>query len=261
MNYSFFFRTDASVLCLLLLAGCILMVSIGQFIRSRFFRHDEQESKGGVNSLLGALFGLWGFLLAFSFGNSASKFENVRSVTVEESNVIRNAVLRADVFPDSIRKDFREDLKIYLNALIDYYRYATDFDRFRKAKEVASETRSRLWARAVTASAQPNLTGPSIQLFASLTAMFDIAERRDAYLLSGVPEPVIYLLFFLALTISFIGGFTTLVIKPKEWIVIGGFLLLACTIIYITLDMGRPLRGFIQLKTGKERLMELRKMF
>ena len=261
MNYSFFFKTEAYVLCLLLLVSCILMVTLGKFARSKLLKNDQPESKGGVNSLLGALFGLWGFLLAFSFGNSATKFENVRAVTVEESNVIRNAVLRAEVFPDSIKNGFRQDMKIYLNSLIDYYQYVKEFDKFIKAKEVAFEMRNRLWSRAVNASAQPNLTGASANMFASLTAMFDIAERRDALLVAGVPELVIYMLFFLALAISFIGGFTTPVIQFKEWIIIGGFLLLACTIIYITLDLGRPLRGFIQLKTGKDRLVELRKMF
>jgi len=33
------------------------------------------------------------------------------------------------------------------------------------------------------------------------------------------------MLFFLALGISFVGGFTTPVLKSKEWIVIAGFIL------------------------------------
>ena len=78
MHYSLFFRTDASILSLILLAACIFMVRFGRFVRNKFFRTDQQESKGGVNSLLGALFGLWGFVLAFTFGNAASRFDNVR---------------------------------------------------------------------------------------------------------------------------------------------------------------------------------------
>ena len=58
MHYSLFFRTDASILSLILLAACIFMVRFGRFVRNKFFRTDQQESKGGVNSLLGALFGL-----------------------------------------------------------------------------------------------------------------------------------------------------------------------------------------------------------
>jgi len=259
MNYSFFFRTDASILCLLLFVGSILMVKFGNLCRTKIFHDDQQESKGGVNSLLGALFGLWGFLLAFTFGNSAGKYENVRTVTVEESNAIRSAILRTDIFPDSTKAVLRQDLKLYLEAQIDYYLYVKEVDKFLQAKEASAKVGKRLWSETVQVSKQLPIPGSNLQ--ASIVAMFDLAERRNVVLLSGVPELVVYLLFFLALTISFIGGFTTTDIKRKEWVIIAGFLLLACIIIYVTLDLGRPLRGFIQLTTGKERLIELRKMF
>ncbi len=99
----------------------------------------------------------------------------------------------------------------------------------------------------LNASALPNLGITSANMFASLTTMLDVAAKRDALMLSGVPEPIMYMCtFFLAIAIRFVGGFTTPVIRTKEWIVIAGFIFLACIIIYITLDLGRPLRGFIR---------------
>jgi hypothetical protein len=97
-------------------------------------------------------------------------------------------------------------------------------------------------------------------MFAALTTMLDVATKRDALLLAGVPEVIQYMLFFLALTISFIGGFTTPLIKYKEWIIIGGFAFLACCIIYITLDLSRPMRGFIRPESAANRIEELRRL-
>ena len=91
--------------------------------------------------------------------------------------------------------------------------------------------------------------------------MFDIAARRDALLSSGVPDLIFYLLFFLALVISFIGGFTTPVIGTKEWIVICGFILLACIIIYITLDLSRPMRGLMKPDVGERKIEQLQQLF
>lgn len=260
MKYSIFFSTDSSVLCLLLFISCILMVLFGKFVRHRFSK-DEQESKGGVNSLLGALFGLWAFLLAFTFGNSATHFNNVRTTIAEESSIIRNAILRTEVFPDSVRPIMRADLRKYLEARINYYVYATNPEKFKKTKEDAIAAGKSVWATTVRQASQPNMTATTNNMFASLTTMFDIGARRDVMLLSGVPEPIIYMLFLLALIISFIGGFTTPVIGRKEWIVISGFILLATIIIYITLDLGRPMRGFIKPDVGQDRMIELRKMF
>ena len=199
MNYSLFFRTDASILCFLLFTACILMVMLGKYIRNRFLHADQQESKGGVNSLLGALFGLWGFMLAFTFGNSASRFDNVRTAMVDESNTIRNAIFRAETFPDSIRTGIDADLKAYLQSRINYYTYAADLDKFNKAKEDADNISKELWKKTIHASTQPNLGITSANMFASLTTMFDVAAKRDALMLSGVPEPIIYMLFFLVL--------------------------------------------------------------
>lgn len=261
MNYSFFFTTDATVLGFLLFIGCILMVAFGKFIRNKLFHKDQQESKGGVNSLLGALFGLWGFMLAFTFGNSASRFDNIRTMIVDESNAIRNSIFRAETFPDSISNELKPDLKLYLQARIDYYAYAADPDKFNKTKQELDDLSSRLWTNTVEASHLPNLGITGANMLAALTGMYDIATKRDVLMLSGVPEPITYMLFFLALTISFVGGFTTPVIKAKEWIVITGFVLLACFIVYLTLDMGRPLRGFIRPVAAEEKLLQLQKMF
>jgi len=98
-------------------------------------------------------------------------------------------------------------------------------------------------------------------MLAALSNMFDVAAKRDALMLAGVPEPIMYMLFFLAIAISFVGGFTTPVIQTKEWIVITGFILLACIIIYITLDLARPLRGFIKPDVGEYKILELKKLF
>src|SRR5688572_16201443 len=120
-DFSLLFRTDAIVIAIILFAGCILMVIVGKVTRNKFIPGSEAESKGGVNSLLGALFGLWGFVLAFNFGNAAARFDRVREIMVDESNIFRNTILRTGFLPDSLRNDFRADLRAYLEARIVYY--------------------------------------------------------------------------------------------------------------------------------------------
>lgn len=115
-------------LCLILFVACILVVIVGKRVRGKFLKADEQESRGGVNSLLGALFGLWGFLLAFTFGNVSTRFENVRAMMAEEASLIRTVSLRIETLPDSLRGGFSEDLKKYLQARIDYYEDTGDLE-------------------------------------------------------------------------------------------------------------------------------------
>jgi len=236
------------------------MVIVGKAVRDKFLAADEHESKGGVNALLGALFGLWGFLLAFTFGNVSTRFENVRASMVEEANIIRTVILRLDLLPDSIRGGFREDVKKYLQARIDYYEYATDLQKFNQSKKDAVEIGKRLWMRTVEASHLPNIGLAANTMLVSLSAMYDVGARRDAMLMSGLPGPIRYMLFFIAMVISFVGGFTSPILKTKEWVVITGFIFLACLIIYITLDMARPMRGFIRPDVEQEKLVQLQEL-
>ena len=261
MKYSLFFRTDATVLCLILFIVCILTVRIGRFLRNKFFNKDQQESKGGVNSLMGALFGLWGFILAFTFGNSSSRFSEISNTMVAEYSAIRNVIYRSELFPDSIKNDFRNDLNKYIQARIDYYHDVADKDKFAKATADARRISMDLWHGTQRISSLPDMSGNAGNMFAALTSMYDLAARRDALLSSGVPDLIFYLLFFLALVISFIGGFTTPVIGTKEWVVIAGFILLACIIIYITLDLSRPMRGLIKPEAGQDRIEQLQNFF
>jgi hypothetical protein len=260
MDFSLFMRIDATILCVLLFIACILMVKLGLNLRKRFIKPDEPESKGGVNSLLGALFGLWGFLLAFTFGNSATRFESVRNIMVEEQNAIRNCIFRSKAFPDSISKGYQADLRQYLQARIDYYNNGTNMELLTQAKDETFINGNKLWDRTVQISMFPSMTGTANNMFTSLTNMYDIASKRDALLRAGIPEAIHYLLFFLALTISFIGGFTTPIIQAKEWMIVGGFALLACCIIYLSLDLGRPMRGFIRPEAGQQKIIELQKI-
>ena len=251
---------DPSILCLVLFLGCILMVKAGKGVRNKFFHKDEPESRGGVNSLLGALFGLWGFVLAITFGNAATRFENFRSVMVEEANIIRSVILRTEALPDSLKAGFRAELNKYLDARIDYYEYAEDAVKIQQTQQNTVDIGKRLWKSAVDISELPGFGFPGNNMMTALTTSFDIAARRDALLKSGIPLPISLMLFFLALFISFVGGFTSPFLNPKEWVVVVGFILLACIIIYITIDLARPVGGLIRVDVGQDKMVQLRQL-
>jgi phosphoglycerol transferase MdoB-like AlkP superfamily enzyme len=148
MDNSFIHTTDALVLCFILFIAMIAMVAVGK-IAGRLWRKESSEPTGGVNSLLTAVFALFGFILAFTFGMSGARYENVRDVIVEEANTIGTSVLRADLYSDSVRDAFHADFKRYLDARIAYYDNATNPRLLMKAKSDALKAQDALWARAM----------------------------------------------------------------------------------------------------------------
>ena len=214
----------------------------GKQMRKNFWNAEEGDPKGGVNALLSALFGLWAFMLAFTFNQSGNRFETVRAMIVDEGNILRNTILNADFFPDSVRDAYREDLRKYVEGRISYYDDDANEVKFRKNREELSRTATALWTR-------------------TIEQLFDIGIKREALLTAGIPMPINIMLIVLALSISLVGGFTTPMIKRKEWIVVSVFAFLASTILFITIDLARPLEGLIKPDAGQQVIVNLRNLF
>ncbi len=261
MGSSIFLKVDVTIICLILLILMPLIVKLGNSMRKRFWQSEESDTRGGINSLMGALFGLWGFMLAFSFGQSSIRFENLRSMIVDESNYLRNSILRADFFPDSIRHVYRIKLQKYLEERINYYNNARDELKLKNNREEIFKTTGDLWAMTVSLTGRSDTHEAAKDMISALINLFDIGAKREALLKAGIPGPVSIGLISLALSICFVGGFTTPVIKKKEWIVIFAFSFLATMILYITIDLARPMEGLIRLDSGQASIVGLRRLF
>jgi hypothetical protein len=260
MKYSFIFKTDALVLSIVLFAGMIVMVVLGRYA-CKLWNKEQSEPKGGVNSLFGGLFALSGLLLAFTFGMSGTRLEKVRNVVELEANEIGTAILRSDLYADTVRDGFRADFKNYLEAVIAFYNNAANIDSLHKAKEDAEKAGQRLWARAAQQSKLPNMLIPSGQMIPALNGMFDVAQSRGIILRQRVPDLVICMLFVAVFATCFIGGLTSGRFHSKEWIIVIGFSIVTAMVVYTTIDLSRPMRGVIKDEAGKHAILELRKMF
>src|SRR6185436_2662580 len=77
------------------------------------------ESLGAVE---GAVFGLMGLLIAFTFASAAVRFETRRNLIVEEANDIGTAYLRVDLLPAEVQPALREAFRRYVDVRLEVYR-------------------------------------------------------------------------------------------------------------------------------------------
>jgi len=257
METSFIQRASALVIALTLFAGMIAIFTLGRYIRGRW-RLDEMETKGGVSIVQTTVLGLFGFILAFTFGLSASRYDSVKNVFIDEANDIGTALLRADLYHDTTRVALRQHFTEYLDAQVSMYQPPVTMAQMKKGKEGCEQARDKIWAIAVHQSKQPGMLIPSNQMIPALNNMFDAGEKRDALLRSTIPDPIIVMLLILALTSSFIAGISTHSVTKKDWVIIFCYVMFTSLVIYITLDLGRPLRGIIKPGAGEVLIREIR---
>ena len=79
----------------------------------------EPENQSPVGTMVGASLGLLAFLLAFTFGFAASRFEVRRTVLLDEVNAIGTAWLRAGTIPEPTGTHARGLLREYASVRLE----------------------------------------------------------------------------------------------------------------------------------------------
>jgi hypothetical protein len=114
---------------------------LGQYRR----RRSEQEDRPPVGEMVAATLALLAFLLAFTFGLAAARFDVRRGLVIEEANAIGTTSLRAGLLPEPHRSDVRSLLREYLDVRVE----AVQPGKLSRSIGRSEELHARLWAQAV----------------------------------------------------------------------------------------------------------------
>ncbi len=256
METSFIYNTDATLLCLFLFIAMLLLIGAGYFLHIKTSLSDD-----GIGAVEGALFGLLGLIMAFTFGMAGSRFDSKRMVITEEANAIGTAYLRVDLYPsDSAKTLFRTYFKQYIEARISNYQVGFDQSLKVRTKESSDSISQLIWNHAVELSKNKDYYIPTMQMIPALNAMIDIVTTRESALKARVPDIILWLLFLMILSCSFLIGFSIPVNKRVNFISIIGFVILSLLVVFVILDLDRPSRGLINLTEQTQVIIDLRKM-
>lgn len=254
---TFLYQTPAVVISLVLFILMVFINRTGYYFRKRSITKDPDQVSDGLGPVEGSLLGLLALLLSFTFGISASKNDTRRQVIVQEANNIGTAILRCDLYPDSIRKELRTDFRLYVNSRIAYYQAGIDTAALNSSLQQANDVSGRIWKRVMALSQDKDNTLRSQQMIPALNDMMDIVTTRDAERSAHVPESILWMLFLLTLAGSFITGYGQ---KDKRfnWIIVSSFALMTSLTIYLILDLDRPRRGIINMEQTHQKIVDLK---
>ncbi len=241
MIHSFLNDLDAFYIVLFLFFSMLIAIWIGYKFG---LKKVKTESKNADVS--SSLLGLLALILGFTFAMAGSRYENRKNNLIDEANCIGTAILRADVYPDSLKNEFKKDFDTYLNSRRIYFLLQEEAKLNASLKQSA-EASSKLWSRATFFAKDKNYFIQSTMMLPALNAMFDSALKSNMVLNSKVPETIVYLSFIFSVIISFFIGYNSGLEKKINPKFIIGFCFLICVVIYITLDLDRPRRGLIKL--------------
>ena len=197
------------VIAIVIFILIIIFYLFGYYIRQRALRKNPERSKIDLGAINGTLLGLLGLLLAFTFSMSSSRFDNRRSTVIEEANAIGTVILRTEIYPDSMRRLLKGNLKEYLEARIAFYEADMNLEKAFASYRKADEIGKKIWSIA-SAYAKDNTTITiTSQLLPALNSMIDITTTRIAVGEATVPDSIMYFLFILCFCSAFLLGYDT----------------------------------------------------
>lgn len=104
----------------------LITMEIGRRFGRRRLTEDPEGARAGVGAVEGAVFALFGLLIAFTFTSAASRYETRRDLMVQHTNAIGTAWLRLDLLPAEVKPALQKDFRLYVDAIIKVHQQAGD---------------------------------------------------------------------------------------------------------------------------------------
>lgn len=243
-----------AVLAAALFLGMLLMLEAGRRIRVRQRARDGM----GLGTVEGAVFGLMGLLIAFTFSGAASRFEVRRSLIVEEANDIGTAYLRLDLLAPEARAALQEKFRRYVDARLAVYRALPDLEKARAELARVAALQSEIWSQAVAAAEGAPSPQAMMLLLPALNAMIDITTTRTAAAQMHPPPIIFGLLGLMPLVCSLLAGYGMGAGEGRSRIHGVAFAAILALTVYVIVDIEYPRLGLIRVSEFDRVLVDVR---
>lgn len=234
--------------------ACILAADeigfrIGRWRRAR----SDAEKEAPVGGMAAAGLGLLGFLLAFTFGVAASRFDDRRRVLLDEVNAIGTAYLRGGMLVEPHQTSVRSLLRDYVDTRLSAVREGALQEAVRRSEEIHGQ----LWAEATAVVTADVRSIPAGLFVESLNEVIDLhTTRLQAAYRSRLPLTVWLVLLAVAVTSFAAVGYHAGLVATARSPATPAVCLAFAAVIWLVADLERPQAGM--LRVSQQPMLDLR---
>ena len=178
-NFHLFQSLPLWITFAIIVVAVLLSIWLGVFLarrRKRLAKSDEEEAP--IGTVVSATLGLLAFILAFTFGITASRFDTRRQLLLEEVTAIETTALRAELIPEPHRGEVMEIMRKYIELRIGIGSETLSIqERIRQSEELQRQ----LWPHASALAIADLQNADIVSLFVdSVNEMMNVQTRRVA---------------------------------------------------------------------------------
>ncbi len=205
--------------------------------------------------MVGSILALFAFMLAFTFGMAATRFEARRQAVLDESNAIGTTYLRVRLLRnEQQRNESARLLREYVDVRVNGVKEGNVDEAVARSESL----HELLWAQAVRAAETD--PGPITSLYIqSLNQMIDLhSDRVHAGVRSRIPLGIWVGLMALALLSMASVGYSAGLSATRRSPAMLGLVLAFSGVLFLIADLDRGTEGF--LKVSQQSMIDLQTM-
>jgi ABC-type multidrug transport system fused ATPase/permease subunit len=221
----------------------VVLLSVECGYRLGKYRRNRQEKEAPVGTMVGATLGLLAFILAFTFGMAAARFDARRQVLLDEANAIGTTYLRAGMLPER-GEQIRVLLRDYVSARIAAVQSGNIAEGIQRSENIQQQ----VWSEA-EAVGRKNPNSIVVGLFVqSLHEMIDLhAKRLQAGVRSRIPGPIWLGLFAVAILSLTAMGYLEGLTGTRRSLAVIAVAIAFSVVIELIADLDRPQEGVLRV--------------
>lgn len=231
----------------LTVAAVLLGISeFGFRIGLRLFVAKNEARRSQISGVQGAVLGLLGLLLGFTFSMALNRYELRRDLVLKEANAIGTTWLRAGLLPEANRAPVKDLLRRFVDVRIETQAVADDPARLAEGLRKCAEIENNLWQNA-EAAAKAAPTPITATFIVTLNDMIDTDAERVAAGRNIIPAGVWLLLLFVAACGCLISACGSGAQGIRSAFTGAFFPLLISMVIMLVFDFMHPHQGIISI--------------
>jgi len=243
----------------LLFLGMLILLETGRRLGVRRRPKESEGERGSLGTIEGAVFALFGLLMAFTFSGAALRFNEKRALVAEEVNTIETAYLRLQLVSPEARAALQELFRQYVDSRLETYRRLPNMQGAKMEMAESKKLQEEIWTEAVAATRlRRSHPDAGKLLLPALNNMIDITTTRTMALQTHPPRIIYVLLFGLGLICSLLAGYRMASGQRRSWLHIIAYTVITVIIVCVMLDVEYPRAGLIRLETADQLLVDAR---
>lgn len=233
-------------------------VILGRYFGREQIKHHVTHKLEVISVAEGAVFGLLGLLIAFTFSGAYDRYETRKSHILEEANIFDTAYEMIDLVPLKYQAGLRQNVREYLDLHIASYQHIPYVTKVLADLDKAIVVQHQIWKTVVDANEENPNNGLTQLVIPAMSKMFETFHSGINMTLIHPPLIIFLLLIGLASIGAFLIGYNSIENEQKYPVHLLCYVALTAFIIYLIFNLEYPRVGFIRLNSFDQMLIDVR---